>query len=89
MCVLTKGSTLYFGYAILRNIQTEIEEKEKETEAQIRLIDAETRRINAETRKEKAKAGPKLTDEEMKDKIVTHFTQNITPNVTHLAQELA
>lgn len=44
----------YFAYAILRNMETEIIEKQAETEAQIRLVNAQKSLVNAEIRKSKA-----------------------------------
>lgn len=46
----------YFSYSIIRTMREEIDEKTKETEAQIGLIKAQTNLTNAQTRKEKAQA---------------------------------
>lgn len=47
----------YFAYAILRNMEAEIQEKQTETEAQIRLVNAQKNLINAEVRRTKAEKG--------------------------------
>lgn len=48
----------YFAYSILRSMETEIEQKTIETEAQIKLVEAQKRLVNAETRRVKLEKEP-------------------------------